>query len=302
MPPSQCSPPTARRARPSTSAAWPSTSAATASRSASTAVQPVRGVAAGACRRLRPLQPAERSMALVDVRQVSGRVLAAAAVAVLAVAAAPVAGAAPRPGATPVPAATGAASGARAAPATPRTSTSSTTPSTPRVGAGRPALRLVPAAVDPAAGGRDPADRGGRGLGPARRPPAGGAGRGLPVRDRRPDRRGPRSFPRWREAAAAPARACCRDVRILAAGAARYSDEPPLALALVVWSALPVDGGPSFDAWRRRSCSSARTGRAASPRSIRRRWRRGRRPRASVSPRPADGRRRTAARPRPRRR
>jgi hypothetical protein len=56
-------------------------------------------------------------------------------------------------------------------------------------------------------------------------------------------------FPRWQEDAAAPSRACCRDVRILAAGAARYSDEPPLALALVVWSALPVDGGPSFDAW-----------------------------------------------------
>jgi hypothetical protein len=48
---------------------------------------------------------------------------------------------------------------------------------------------------------------------------------------------------------AAPARACCRDVQILAAGAASYPDEPPLALALVVWSATPVDGGPAFDAW-----------------------------------------------------
>ena len=48
---------------------------------------------------------------------------------------------------------------------------------------------------------------------------------------------------------AAPARACCRDVRILAAGAASYPDQPPLALALVVWSAAPVDGGPPFDAW-----------------------------------------------------
>jgi hypothetical protein len=48
---------------------------------------------------------------------------------------------------------------------------------------------------------------------------------------------------------AAPARACCRDVRILAAGAASYPDQPPLALALVVWSATPMDGGPPFDAW-----------------------------------------------------
>jgi hypothetical protein len=48
---------------------------------------------------------------------------------------------------------------------------------------------------------------------------------------------------------AAPARACCRDVQILAAGAAGYPDQPPLALALVVWSATPVDGGPAFDAW-----------------------------------------------------
>jgi len=48
---------------------------------------------------------------------------------------------------------------------------------------------------------------------------------------------------------AAPARACCRDVQILAAGAASYPDQPPLALALVVWSATPVDGGPAFDAW-----------------------------------------------------
>jgi hypothetical protein len=48
---------------------------------------------------------------------------------------------------------------------------------------------------------------------------------------------------------AAPARACCRDVQILAAGAASYPDQPPLALALVVWSATPIDGGPPFDAW-----------------------------------------------------
>jgi hypothetical protein len=48
---------------------------------------------------------------------------------------------------------------------------------------------------------------------------------------------------------AAPARACCRDVRILAAAAAGYPDQPPLALALVVWSANPIDGGPPFDAW-----------------------------------------------------
>jgi len=48
---------------------------------------------------------------------------------------------------------------------------------------------------------------------------------------------------------AAPARACCRDVQILAAGAASYPDQPPLALALVVWSATPIDGGPAFDAW-----------------------------------------------------
>ena len=47
---------------------------------------------------------------------------------------------------------------------------------------------------------------------------------------------------------AAPARACCQDVQILAAGA-RYADQPPLALALVVWSATPIDGGPAFDAW-----------------------------------------------------
>ena len=58
-------------------------------------------------------------------------------------------------------------------------------------------------------------------------------------------------FPRWQEAgeAAAPARACCRDVRILAAGAARYPAEPPLTLALVVWSAAAVEGGVPFDAW-----------------------------------------------------
>jgi hypothetical protein len=48
---------------------------------------------------------------------------------------------------------------------------------------------------------------------------------------------------------AAPARACCQDVQILAAGAASYADQPPLALALVVWSATPIDGGPAFDAW-----------------------------------------------------
>ena len=38
-------------------------------------------------------------------------------------------------------------------------------------------------------------------------------------------------------------------MRILAAGAARYAAQPPLSLALVVWSATPVDGGPPFDAW-----------------------------------------------------
>jgi hypothetical protein len=48
---------------------------------------------------------------------------------------------------------------------------------------------------------------------------------------------------------AAPARACCRDVQILAANAASYPDQPPLALALVVWSATPADGGPPFDPW-----------------------------------------------------
>jgi hypothetical protein len=59
-------------------------------------------------------------------------------------------------------------------------------------------------------------------------------------------------FPDWAAGAgtpAAPARACCRDVRILAAGAARYAAQPPLSLALVVWSATPVDGRPPFDAW-----------------------------------------------------
>jgi hypothetical protein len=58
-------------------------------------------------------------------------------------------------------------------------------------------------------------------------------------------------FPRWQEAgeAAAPVRACCRDVTILAAGAARYPAEPPLTLALVVWSAAPVEGGVPFDEW-----------------------------------------------------
>jgi hypothetical protein len=58
-------------------------------------------------------------------------------------------------------------------------------------------------------------------------------------------------FPRWQEAgeAAAPARACCRDVTILAAGAARYPAEPTLTLALVVWSAAPVEGGVPFDEW-----------------------------------------------------
>jgi hypothetical protein len=48
---------------------------------------------------------------------------------------------------------------------------------------------------------------------------------------------------------AAPARACCRDVQILAANAASYPDQPPLALALVVWSATPADGGAPFDPW-----------------------------------------------------
>ena len=37
-------------------------------------------------------------------------------------------------------------------------------------------------------------------------------------------------------------------MQILAAGA-ELPDQPPLALALVVWSATPIDGGSAFDAW-----------------------------------------------------
>lgn len=48
---------------------------------------------------------------------------------------------------------------------------------------------------------------------------------------------------------AAPATACCRDVEILAVGASSYPDEPPLVLALVVWTATPVNGIAQFDAW-----------------------------------------------------
>lgn len=48
---------------------------------------------------------------------------------------------------------------------------------------------------------------------------------------------------------AAPATACCADVEILAVGASSYPDEPPLVLALVVWSATPVNGIAQFDAW-----------------------------------------------------
>jgi hypothetical protein len=48
---------------------------------------------------------------------------------------------------------------------------------------------------------------------------------------------------------AAPATACCTDVEILAVGASSYPDEPPLVLALVVWTATPVNGIAQFDAW-----------------------------------------------------
>jgi hypothetical protein len=57
-------------------------------------------------------------------------------------------------------------------------------------------------------------------------------------------------FPTWWDGStAAPPLACCRDVVMLAAGAASYPDEAPLVLALVVWSATPVDGVSQFDAW-----------------------------------------------------
>lgn len=57
-------------------------------------------------------------------------------------------------------------------------------------------------------------------------------------------------FPRaWGGDTAAPATACCTDVEVLAAGASSYPDEPPLVLALVVWSATPVNGIAQFDAW-----------------------------------------------------
>ena len=51
------------------------------------------------------------------------------------------------------------------------------------------------------------------------------------------------------QATAAPALACCTDVEVLAAGAAGYPAEAPLVLALVVWTATPVDGISQFDAW-----------------------------------------------------
>lgn len=59
-------------------------------------------------------------------------------------------------------------------------------------------------------------------------------------------------FPTWwggEAATAAPARACCRDVAVLAAGAGSYPAEEGLVLALVVWSATPVDGVTRLDAW-----------------------------------------------------
>ncbi|HEX6420456.1 MAG TPA: hypothetical protein VFZ77_18290 [Acidimicrobiales bacterium] len=43
-------------------------------------------------------------------------------------------------------------------------------------------------------------------------------------------------------ATAAPALACCTDVTVLASGAAGWLAEPPLVLALVVWTGTPVDG------------------------------------------------------------
>lgn len=41
---------------------------------------------------------------------------------------------------------------------------------------------------------------------------------------------------------AAPAQACCTGVTVLASGAATWPAEPPLVLALVVWTGTPVDG------------------------------------------------------------
>ena len=76
MPPSQCSPPTAPpghvRARAGPGHRLPLQRRA---HRPALAVQPLRRVAAGACRRLRPLQPAERSMALVDVGTLRRRVV-----------------------------------------------------------------------------------------------------------------------------------------------------------------------------------------------------------------------------------
>ena len=59
-------------------------------------------------------------------------------------------------------------------------------------------------------------------------------------------------FPTWwgsGRSTAAPALACCTDVEVIAAGAAGYPAEEPLVLALVVWSATPVDGVSQFDSW-----------------------------------------------------
>jgi hypothetical protein len=59
-------------------------------------------------------------------------------------------------------------------------------------------------------------------------------------------------FPTWwggERSTAAPELACCTDVEVVAAGAAGYPAEEPLVLALVVWSATPVDSVAQFDAW-----------------------------------------------------
>lgn len=52
-------------------------------------------------------------------------------------------------------------------------------------------------------------------------------------------------FPTWwgdEGSTAGPALACCTDVTVLAAGASGYPAGEPLVLALVVWTATPVNG------------------------------------------------------------
>ena len=160
MPPSQCSPPTAPghvRAR------GPGHRLPLQRRVDRPAGAPTRASVAGACRRLRPLQPAERSMALVDVREVrrprggaggGGRARGRGRRGWCC---------APTPGRPPPRRRPGQRAGrGRHGGDTPDEHVLNDTEHG-RAGAGRPAHRLVPAAVDPAAGGRDPADRGGVG-------------------------------------------------------------------------------------------------------------------------------------------